>query len=170
MFFEPIYILRALNTGTCIHQGDQIYSAGLHRNHSQHRKNRERLYKKCRWMERKGRNKQGRNKSLAVSVACMAIYWPTPGFKGRTFKLCVLTRRDFNFCICSSPLWEIKLHRLTDCKCALNYKLCFECGWAQNKHMSKSTCWIRSSPLFPGGPDESPPRTVAGWPDQLSGL
>ena len=34
----------------------------------------------------------------------MAIYWPTPGFKGRTFKLCVLTRWDFNFCVHSSPL------------------------------------------------------------------
>ena len=45
-------------------------------------------------------------KSLAVTVACMAIYWPTPGFKGRTFKLCVLTRLDFNFCVRSSPLQE----------------------------------------------------------------
>ena len=45
-----------------------------------------------------------RKKSLAVSVACMAIYWPTPGLKGRTFKLCVLTRWDFNFCVRSSPL------------------------------------------------------------------
>ena len=34
----------------------------------------------------------------------MAVYWPTPGYKGRTFKLCVLTRWDFNFCIRSSPL------------------------------------------------------------------
>ena len=34
----------------------------------------------------------------------MAIYWPTPGYKGRTFKLCVLTKWDFNFCIRSSPL------------------------------------------------------------------
>ena len=34
----------------------------------------------------------------------MAIYWPTPGLKGRTFKLCVLTRWDFNFCVRSSPL------------------------------------------------------------------
>ena len=33
MFFEPIYIPRALNTGTCIQQGDLVYSAGLHRNH-----------------------------------------------------------------------------------------------------------------------------------------
>ena len=49
--------------------------------HSQHRRNRERFWNKCRWMDRKGRNKQGRNKSLAVSVTCMAIYWPTPGFK-----------------------------------------------------------------------------------------
>ena len=34
----------------------------------------------------------------------MAIYWPTPGCKGRTFKLCVLKKWDFNFCIRSSPL------------------------------------------------------------------
>ena len=40
----------------------------------------------------------------------MAIYWPTPGYKGRTFKLCVLTRWDFNFCIHSSPLRKDKRH------------------------------------------------------------
>ena len=34
----------------------------------------------------------------------MAIYRPIPGFKGRTFKLCVLTRWSFNFCFRSSPL------------------------------------------------------------------
>ena len=34
----------------------------------------------------------------------MSLYRPTPGFKGRTFKLCVLTRWDFNFCVRSSPL------------------------------------------------------------------
>ena len=33
MYFEPIYIPRALNTGTCPRQGDLFYSAGLHRNH-----------------------------------------------------------------------------------------------------------------------------------------
>ena len=33
MFFEPIYIPRALNMGTCIRQGDLFYSAGLDRNH-----------------------------------------------------------------------------------------------------------------------------------------
>ena len=33
MFFEPIYILRALNTRTCIQQGNLFYSAGLYRNH-----------------------------------------------------------------------------------------------------------------------------------------
>ena len=31
MFFEPIYIPRAISTGTCIQQGDLFYSAGLHR-------------------------------------------------------------------------------------------------------------------------------------------
>ena len=33
MPFEPIYTPRALNTGTCIRQGDLFYSAGLNRNH-----------------------------------------------------------------------------------------------------------------------------------------
>ena len=33
MFLEPVYIPRALNTGTCIRQSDLFYSAGLHRNH-----------------------------------------------------------------------------------------------------------------------------------------
>ena len=32
-FFAPIYIQRALNTGTCRRQGDLFHSAGLHRNH-----------------------------------------------------------------------------------------------------------------------------------------
>ena len=54
-------------------------------------------------MDLKCRNNQARKKSLAVSVACMAIYWPTPGFKGRTFKLCVLTRWDFNFSASAAP-------------------------------------------------------------------
>ena len=63
---------------------------------SQHRQNREKFLKKCTWMDRK-----------AESIACLAIYWPTPGFKGRTFKLCVLTRWDFNFCVRSSPLRDV---------------------------------------------------------------
>ena len=33
MFFFPIYIPRAVNTGTCLWQGDLFYSAGIHRNH-----------------------------------------------------------------------------------------------------------------------------------------
>ena len=33
MFFEPDYIPRALNTGTCLWQGDLFNSAGLHGNH-----------------------------------------------------------------------------------------------------------------------------------------
>ena len=43
----------------------------------------------------------------------MAIYWPTPGFKGRTCKLCVLTKWDFNFCVRSFLLrgWNMDPHR-----------------------------------------------------------
>ena len=33
MFFEPIYMLWALNMGTRLWQGDLFYSAGLDRNH-----------------------------------------------------------------------------------------------------------------------------------------
>ena len=33
MLFEPIYIPRALTTGTCLWYGDLLYSAGIHRNH-----------------------------------------------------------------------------------------------------------------------------------------
>ena len=53
-------------------------------------------------------------KSLAVSVACMAIYCPTPGFKGRTFKLRVLTRWDFNFCVRSSPLRGVLMEEVEE--------------------------------------------------------
>ena len=38
----------------------------------------------------------------------MAVYWPIPGFKGRTFKLCVFNRRDFNFCVRSFQLRDVK--------------------------------------------------------------
>ena len=41
MFFEPVYIPQALNTGTCPQQGDLFYSAaytGSGVSHSQHRK------------------------------------------------------------------------------------------------------------------------------------
>ena len=71
--------------------------------HSQHRKNWEKFWKKMQ-MNGPEREKEARKKSLVVSIACIAIYRPTPGFKGRTFKLCVLTRWDFNFCVRSSPL------------------------------------------------------------------
>ena len=38
-------------------------------------------------------------KILTAGVACMAIYRPTPGFKGRTFELWVLNRWHLNFCV-----------------------------------------------------------------------
>ena len=81
VFFWPIYMPRALNMGTCIQQCDLFYSAGLYRNEKIGRG----FWKHAgEWTGRVEINK----KSLAVSIACMAIYWPTPGFKGRTFKHC----------------------------------------------------------------------------------
>ena len=51
MFFEPIYIPRALNTETCTQQGDLFYSAGLTGtgiSHSQHwREKQEAAYYDC---------------------------------------------------------------------------------------------------------------------------
>ena len=51
----------------------------------------------------------------------MAVYCPTPGFKGRTFKFCVLIRWDFNFCVRSSPLQrtKIKSRNFPHCFCVL---------------------------------------------------
>ena len=34
----------------------------------------------------------------------MTMYWPAPGFKGKTFELWVLNRRVFNFCVHSTLL------------------------------------------------------------------
>ena len=75
MFFEPISITRAPNSGTCIQQGDLFYSAGLHRNHVLATANTEEIGRGFgkhagKWTERV----EIRKKSLAVSVACMAIY------------------------------------------------------------------------------------------------
>ena len=71
--------------------------------HSQHRKKIGRGFRKNagEWTGRVEINKEeipGSKRSMYV------IYWSTPGFKGRTFKLCVLTRSDFNFCVRSSPM------------------------------------------------------------------
>ena len=41
---------------------------------------------------------------VEISKKEVPLYWPTPGFKRRTFKLCVLNRWDFNFCVRSSRL------------------------------------------------------------------
>ena len=66
----------------------------------------------------------------------MAIYWPTARFKGRTFKLCVLTRWDFNFCVRSFPLREFRgVSRTTimypteaeACDSALNAHIAVKC-------------------------------------------
>ena len=61
--FKPIHIPQALNTGTCIQQGDLFYSAGLNRNHGTQptQEKSGEVLEKCRWMDRKGGNKHGRN-------------------------------------------------------------------------------------------------------------
>ena len=75
-FFEPIYIARAFNTGTCPQQGDLFYSAGLHRNHVLATANTGKIERGLGKMQVNGpeRYKLARKKSLAVSVTCMATY------------------------------------------------------------------------------------------------
>ena len=102
-FFEPMDIPLALNTGTCIRQGDLFYSAGLHRNHA--------LAKATTGKIGRGFGKNAGEWTGRVEISKEEIpgnkrsmHVPTPGFKGRTFKLCVLTRWDFNFCLRSFSL------------------------------------------------------------------
>ena len=89
---------RALNTGTCIQQGDLFYSAG------QHRKKIGRAFGKNagEWTGRVEISKE----ELPGSKRSMYGYILTYSRLEREnfFKLCVLTRWDFNFCVCSSPL------------------------------------------------------------------
>ena len=48
-------------------------------------------------------------KILAVGKACVAIFWPTSGFKGKKRLLWVLKRADLTFCIRNTPLQVISL-------------------------------------------------------------
>lgn len=54
--------------------------------------------KKWSWVDREGRTSSGK-KFLTVGKACVVIFWPTPGFKGRTFVSC-------EFWVHSTPLQE----------------------------------------------------------------
>ena len=79
MFFEPIYIPRALNTETCIQQGNLFYSAGLHRNHvlatAQHRRNQERLGKNANeWTGRVEISKEEIPGSKRSMYGCILTY------------------------------------------------------------------------------------------------
>ena len=47
--------------------------------------------------------KLARKKSLAVGVACKAIYGPAPGLEGRLSVIWVLNRWVFNFYVRSTP-------------------------------------------------------------------
>ena len=78
------------NNSTCF--GACLYSAG--------RKTRESFWENA--GEWTGRVEISKKEIPGSKLACMAVYRPTSGFKG--FKLCVLNRWNFNFCVRSSPL------------------------------------------------------------------
>ena len=81
----------------------------------------------------------------------MAIYWLTPGFKGRTVQLCVLTGWDFNFYVRSSPkrgtlLRTQSYHRIS----LLNLRwvaCCQECS-VPNSYLSGLSSLIPPSIFF----------------------
>ena len=104
-------------------------------------------------MDRNGR-KKARKKSLAVSVAWMALYWPTPGFRGRMFKLCILTRWDFNFCVRSSPARGFSRDKQTSLTTPKHGRMCFEEVWQTNKLMDASS--VQSDSLKPHQPRALP--------------
>ena len=92
-------------------QGGLSYSAGPHRNRCQLQPTQEEKG------EVLGKNAGGwtgrtevssRKKSPAVGEACTAIFRPTPGIKGRTFKLWVLNIWVFHFCVHSAPCGGIR--------------------------------------------------------------
>ena len=59
-------------------------------------------------------------KSLTVAEACMAIFWPTPGFEGKSFEIWVLNRWSvtvLNFCVCSTSQQGILMFCQTDTGC-----------------------------------------------------
>ena len=75
LVFWPFYIPRALNTGNGIRQGGLFHSAGLHRNHVLAKANTGEIGRgfgknAAEWTGMVEINK----KSLAVSVACMAVH------------------------------------------------------------------------------------------------
>ena len=72
--------------------------------------------------------KLARKKSLAVSVACMAMYGPAPGLKGRTFELWVFNRWFFfNICVHSIQLWGEDEDDDEDMFTEIEGKLIFSC-------------------------------------------
>ena len=103
VFFYPIYIPLALNTGTCIQQGDLFYSAGLHRNHvlatdKTGKKNQGRLWKNA------GEWTGGVEKSKEeIPGSKRRHLWLYTNLLQALKRVCILTRRDFNFCVRSSP-------------------------------------------------------------------
>ena len=66
------------------------------------KKGRDRVWKKWSWMGREGRIYK--EEILAVDEAYIAVFWPTPGFKGRTVELLIPNRDDLNLCVHNSPL------------------------------------------------------------------
>ena len=88
---------------------------------------------------------------MVFSLLCMAIYWPTPGLKGRTFKLCVLTRWDFNFCVRSSPLRDqIKVSYRYNILCYLyNVCACDQQYYYMVAEENRQKLWVKTLDSFP---------------------
>ena len=107
MLFQPIYIPRALNTGTCSQQGDLFYSAGLHRNRYYQQLAQEKLGRGFEknaggWTGRVEISKEeipGSKRSMHGNSLTYSSF-----LKGEPLSSVLSSDGNFNFCIRSSPL------------------------------------------------------------------
>ena len=145
---ELIYILQAPNVGTCISHlwlwarwpilscwpTQKPPLATANKGKTQVRFWGEKKKEKVYWQ---GRYKLAREKFVAVGIACMALYWPTPGFQRRTFVVWVPNRWDLHFCICSSPLQEVHkyivVYRIHVCYWMFKHNLKYSTNWKKEK-------------------------------------
>ena len=68
----------------------------------------------------------------------MAIYWPTPGLKGRTFKLCVLTRWDLISASAAPHCGVLTVYVFMKVSLSSNIIVC---GWLGAKHQLTKMCF-----------------------------
>ena len=108
LFIFPSHPTQELASIVCNDdQGDLFHSVGPHRNQCSPQPTQEKL---MRFWKKKGGEWTGRVEISKEEIpgSKHSIYGYILTYSRRTFKLCVLTKWDFNFCVHSSPLQDIE--------------------------------------------------------------